>query len=91
MILAIEVAEGEFMPVGIANVLLDENGEPDSMFRRKKVEYECGHSYWTLIAPDAAAFTDQLDQFIIWRGSFARVGESLVEWFLHKVHEGITH
>lgn len=93
VILAVRTEAGTVIPVGFANVEFNEDGEPDTLFHKKKVEYEdCGHSYWALIAPSAESFVEQLDHYIIWRGPYSNVGESLLEWFMLKVHEGhITH
>lgn len=80
------------VPVGIAAVMMDKNGEPDVLFRTRRVKFEgCEHHYWVVIAPSTEALAEQLDQFILWRGPFAQTGESLMEWFMHQVHEGKNH
>ena len=69
----------------------NEFGEPDVPLRYERIVYFCGHYYWVLFAPHAEVFVQTLDQYVLWRGVYARIGESVMDWFQHKVHEGVTH
>lgn len=87
--LVVEVSSTNYVPVGVATVAAGAGSEPDTPLAKRQVVMECGHSYWILSAPAVEVFTENLDQYIIWRGTYQRIGESVAEWFIHKVHEGV--